>query len=47
MDRTRAAVGYINISNGGERMRLAAFLDIFHPEIDGERRQKMLIEASW
>jgi hypothetical protein len=46
MERTRAAVGYINAADSGDKVRMAAFLDIFHPEMSQEKRNKILIETS-
>lgn len=44
MDRTRAAVGYINTSRLGrdDPAALAAFMSIFHPEYSEEKVREMV-----
>lgn len=46
MDRTRAAVGYINAQPRSKpALELTAFLELFHPEIPEEKRRQMVCES--
>lgn len=46
MDRTRAAVGFINgPGNGRDDLKMSAFLDIFHPELSAEQRLELVQSA--
>jgi hypothetical protein len=41
MDRTRAAVAFLNASSSSERSKAFAFLSIFHPEMSLEKRLEL------
>lgn len=46
MDRTRAAVCYVNSRAGSERIAMFAFLSLMHPEIPLEKRLRMANELA-
>ena len=47
MDRTRAAVCFLNSGSGhnGSGSKMAAFLDIFHPELSEEKTRELINDA--
>lgn len=45
MLRTRSAVGFLNGTSASESAKMAAFLDLFHPTLDNERRVVLMLEA--
>lgn len=45
MRRTRAAVAFINGTNASEAAKMAAFLDIFHPEVQGQQHLSLMQAA--
>lgn len=45
VERTRAAVCYLNAINAGHKEQMAAFLDIFHPDISNKTRTALVSDA--
>lgn len=45
VERTRAAVCYLNAINAGHKEQVAAFLDIFHPDISNKTRAALVSDA--
>lgn len=44
MHNTRAALCYVNAKNNDDGLKLAAFMHLFHPEVDDDRVRTMVIE---
>lgn len=42
MERVRAARAYVNTRNRDTRLEVFAFMQLFHPEIDGERLHNVM-----
>lgn len=46
MDRTRAAVAYVNTKHGdAAAVEMAAFLELFHPEMPDDKKRELIRAA--